>query len=157
MEGKSMNISNSNLMGNYVQGSVGGDVKAHIESTPNSQSSSNTFNNNLHEANVANLANQVSDNAQQQANQHIYGNEQRRTLSDAAKEIQKLLKHLEISHPTATETEKISYIHDETTPGFKRRVIGALQAGSEAAIEEFLDNPYVNVGKAVVKGWVKPE
>jgi hypothetical protein len=28
---------------------------------------------------------------------------------------------------------------------------------SKAAIEEFLDNPYVNVGKAVVKGCIKPE
>jgi len=152
-----MNISNSNLMGNFIQGSVGGSVKAHIEPASESQSNSNTFNNDLREANVANLANQVSDNARQQANQHIHGSEQRRTLAEAAKEIQQLLKQLEVAHPTATEAEKVSYVNDETTPSFKRRVVGALQAGGEAAIEEFLDNPYVNVGKAVVKGWVKPE
>ena len=39
----------------------------------------------------------------------------------------------------------------------KQRCVGALKAGGETAIEEFLDNPYVNVGKAVVKGWMKPE
>lgn len=83
--------------------------------------------------------------------------EQKKTLAEAAAEIQKLLKQLEQSNPTATDFDKIVYVNDETTPSFKRRVVGALQAGGEAAIEEFLDNPYVNVGKAVVKGWIKPE
>jgi len=31
-----------------------------------------------------------------------------------------------------------------------------LQARGESAFEEFLDNRYVNVGKAIVKGWIKP-
>lgn len=82
---------------------------------------------------------------------------QKRTLVGAAFEIQQLLKQLELSNPTATDAEKIEYVNDETTPSFKRRVVGALQASGEAAIEEFLDNPYVNVGKAIVKGWIKPE
>ena len=83
--------------------------------------------------------------------------EQKQTLAKAAEEIQNLLKQLEQTHPNATETDKVAYVNDETTPSFKRRVVGALQAGGEAAIEEFLDNPYVSVGKAVVKGWLKPE
>lgn len=83
--------------------------------------------------------------------------EQKQTLAEAAAEIQQLLKQLEKTNPTATEFEKITYVNDETTPSFKRRVVGALQAGSEAALEEFLDNPYINVGKATVKGWIKPE
>lgn len=83
--------------------------------------------------------------------------EEKKTLAEAATEIQNLLKQLEHTKPGATEAEKIAYINDETTPSFKRRVVGALQAGGEAAIEEFLDNPYINVGKATVKGWMKPE
>jgi hypothetical protein len=83
--------------------------------------------------------------------------EKKQTLSEAAVEIQRLLKQLEQTNPHATEAEKLTYINDETTPSFKRRVVGALQAGGEAAIEEFLDNPYVNVGKAAVKGWIQPE
>lgn len=79
------------------------------------------------------------------------------TLAEAAEEVQQLLEQLEQTNPSATDAEKISYVNDETTPSFKRRVIGALQASGEAAIEEFLDNPYVSVGKAIVKGWVKPE
>lgn len=118
---------------------------------------SETFNNNLSNANIANLANKISDNALQLANQNIYTFERKQMLSEAAAEIQKLLKHLEINNPAASEAEKITYVNDETTPSFKRRVAGALQAGGEAAIEEFLDSAYVNVGKAIVKGWIKPE
>lgn len=90
-------------------------------------------------------------------NNTFFQSEQKQTLSEAATEIQQLLKQLEQTNPTATESEKITYVNDETTLSFKRRVIGALQAGTEAAIEEFLDNSYVNVGKAIVKGWIKPE
>ncbi|GAB4377369.1 MAG: hypothetical protein Kow00121_26610 [Elainellaceae cyanobacterium] len=90
-------------------------------------------------------------------NNTFYQSEQKQTLAEAAREIQQLLQQLEQTNPTATEAQKIAYVNDETTPSFKRRVVGALQAGGEAAIEEFLANPYVNVGKAIVKGWLKPE
>lgn len=80
--------------------------------------------------------------------------EPKQSLAKAAEEIQKLLKQLEASNPNATEVEKIEYVNDETSRGFKRRVVGALQSGGEAAIEEFLDNPYINIGKALVKGWI---
>ena len=84
-------------------------------------------------------------------------NESQRTLAEAAKEIQNLLKKLEQDKPTANETEKIDYINDETSKGFKKRVVAALMGGGETAIEEFLDNPYVNIGKAIVKGWMNLE
>jgi len=34
---------------------------------------------------------------------------------------------------------------------------GDTYTGGETAIEEFLNNPYVNVAKAIIKGWIKPE
>ena len=117
---------------------------------------SENYVNNLQGASVANMANAVKDNARQQANQHFYSSEQRKTLAESASEIQHLIKQLEIANPSATENEKISYVNDETSSNFKRRLVGALKAGGEAAIEEFWDNPYANVGKAVVKGWMKP-
>jgi hypothetical protein len=157
MEGKSVNLSNSSFIGNLIQGTVKGNVETHMKSNSENQSNSGTYNNDLHGANIGNFANQVSDNARQQAIQHNHSSEQKKTLAEAAAEIQQLLKQLESTNPTATEAEKVAYVNDETTRSFKRRVVGALQAGSEAAIEEFLDNPYVNVGKAIVKGWMKPE
>ncbi len=100
---------------------------------------------------------EIKGNAKVAGKMNVYASEQKQTLAEAADEIQKLLQQLEQTNPTATEAEKIAYVNDETSPGFKRRAASALKAGGETAIEEFLDNPYVNVGKAVVKGWMKPE
>jgi len=126
-------------------------------SSSESQSSSESFNNDLRGANVANFANQVSDNARQQANQHIYLSESKKTIAEAAEEIQQLLRQLENTNPTATELEKIAYINDETTPSLKRRAAGALQATGETAIDEFiLENRYLKVAKAAIKGWLQP-
>jgi|GEM_PF-1790060 len=83
--------------------------------------------------------------------------EQRQSLEDAAKEIQKLLKQLELTNPTATEVEKIAYVNDETTPSFKRRVVNALQASGRATIEEFFDNPYTKAAREIVKSWITQE
>ena len=126
-------------------------------SSSESQSSSESFSNDLREANVANFANQVSGNARQQANQHIHLPEPRRTLAEAAEEFQQLLNHLEQTNPTATESEKVAYVNNETTPSFKSRVAGALQASGETAIDEFiLENKYLKVVKSAIKGWLQP-
>ncbi len=80
-----------------------------------------------------------------------------RTLAEAAKEIQDLLKNLEETNPGATEDEKIVYINDKTTHSFKSRVAGALQSSGEAVIDEFvLENKYLKVAKAAIKGWLQP-
>ena len=155
MDRKSVGMNNSSFKGNLVQGNVAGNVE--YKPVSESKSVSETYNNDYRGANIANSANKVSDNARQQANQHIHLTEQKQTLAEAATEIQKILKQLEVTNPTATDAEKIAHVNDKTTSSLKRRVVGALQAGGEAVIEQFLDNPYVNVGKAIVKGWIKPE
>jgi len=79
--------------------------------------------------------------------------ESKQTLAEAAHEIQQLLTQLEQSNPSPTEIEQIAYLTDETTPSFKRRTVNALKSAGQAAIEEFLDNPYVNVAIATIEGW----
>lgn len=128
------------------------DVKAVAEN----KGISETFDNNFDRPNINNFSNKITDNASQQGSQNIYTYEKKQDLAKAASEIQQLLKQLERSNPTATESKQVAYVYDNTTPSFKRRVIGALQAGGEAAIEEFLDNSYVNMVKAIVKGWIEP-
>ncbi|MEG4914920.1 MULTISPECIES: hypothetical protein [unclassified Microcoleus] len=108
-------------------------------------------------SNRGNVANQMTQGASIQVNNILSESEQKQTLAASAKEIQQLLEQLARINPNPTEAEKIEYVHDETTPSFKRRLIAALQASGEAAIEEFLDTRYVIVGKAIVKGWMKPE
>jgi Cdc6-like AAA superfamily ATPase len=83
--------------------------------------------------------------------------EQKRILMQASEEIQNLLKQFEQANPSATEFDKVVYLNDETTPSFKRRVVGALQASGETAIDEFiLENKYLKVAKAAVKDWLQP-
>ena len=81
--------------------------------------------------------------------QHVYSSDQKQSLAEAALEIQELLKQLEQTNPKATENEKIAYVNENATPALKKRAVAVLQAGSEAAIDEFLKNPYVNIGKAI--------
>lgn len=149
MERKSVDMNNSSFQGNLVQGNVDGNV----EYKPVSESKSMSQNSYINHG----QAGAMGENARSDNNKFVQQSEQKQTFADAAKQIQELLKQLEETNPTATEPEKIEYINDETTPSFKRRVVGALLAGGETAIEEFLDHPYVNVGKAIVKGWIKPE
>jgi hypothetical protein len=76
-------------------------------------------------------------------------------LNEAATEIQRLLKQLEETNPTTDEAEKIAYINIATKPGLKQRVIAALRSSGETAIDELvLEDKYLNVGKAVLKGWI---
>lgn len=148
MEPKSVDMNNSSFKGNLVQGNVDGNVE--YKPVSESKSMSETYNNS---GNVG----AMGSNARSDNNTFVQPSEQKQTLAASAKEIQELLKQLEQSNPTATDAEKIAHVNDETTPSFKRRAVGALQAGTESAIEEFLANPYVNVVKEAVKGWMKPE
>jgi len=76
-------------------------------------------------------------------------------LKEAATEIQRLLKQLEETNPTTDEAEKIAYINIATKPRLKQRVIAALRSSGEAVIDELvLEDKYLNVGKAVLKGWI---
>jgi hypothetical protein len=76
-------------------------------------------------------------------------------LTEAATEIQRLLKQLEETNPTTDEAEKIAYINIATKPVLKQRVIAALRSSGENAIDDLvLEDKYINVGKAVLKGWI---
>ncbi|AUT04452.1 hypothetical protein CLI64_21425 [Nostoc sp. CENA543] len=82
--------------------------------------------------------------------------EKKQTLAEAACEIQRLLKQLEETNPAATEPEQIVYVNVATKPDLKQRTIAALKEGGETAIEEFfLENKYLKVGKAIIKGWLQ--
>ena len=89
------------------------------------------------------------------AGQVQYAQQRNLNLAEAAKEIQNLLKQLEQTNPNATENEQITYLNDETSPSFQRKAASALKAAGEAAIDEFLDNPYIKVGKAAIIGWIE--
>ncbi|MEO1403262.1 MAG: hypothetical protein AAFV72_18725 [Cyanobacteria bacterium J06635_1] len=75
------------------------------------------------------------------------------SLADAAAEIQNLLKQLEASNPTATETEQTAFLTAMIPPTRRQRFIGAIQSAGSAALDEI---PYGAVLKALVEGWQNP-
>jgi len=85
--------------------------------------------------------------------QNIYAAPEKQSLAEAAAEIQKLLKQLEQTNPTATEADKKIFVTAAIPVTRRQRAFGALQAGGKTAIAEFLENPYVNVAIAIVEGW----
>lgn len=108
-------------------------------------------------ANIGGIIDTAEDGSNQEINQFNYSSETEQILIQTLEDIQKLIKQFEQNNPDASEEEKIFYVNDNTTPSFKRRVRLALQGAGETALEEFLDNSYVNIGKAAIKGWLNPE
>ncbi|WP_052128706.1 pentapeptide repeat-containing protein [Neosynechococcus sphagnicola] len=107
-------------------------------------------------SNFGNFADTVQAGGKQQNVQHIYASESKQSLAEAAQEIQALLKQLESTNPQATEDQQMAYVNSAIPPTLKQRVVAALKEGGEAAIDEFLlENKYLKVGKAVIKGWVQ--
>lgn len=88
-----------------------------------------------------------------EGDQNIFMSEQKQTLTEAAQEIQQLLKQLEVSNPTATEIEKSEFVTTAIAPNRRQRFLSALNAGGEEIIKELLDNSYVNVAIAILEGW----
>jgi hypothetical protein len=82
--------------------------------------------------------------------------EVKKTIAEAAHEIQSLLKQLEKNNPAATEPEQLAYVQVGTNLDIKKRAIAALKAGGETAIDEFvLENKYLKVVKAIFKAWLQ--
>jgi hypothetical protein len=129
-------------------------------SSSESQANSETFSNNLSGANVANFANQVTDNARQQANQYNYSLEQRQTLAEAAAEIQKLLEQLSQTYSTDTLSERMQLAMEavtriESNPNLMQRLVSSLQAGGVSALEQLLNHPAASFVIAALEDWKK--
>ncbi|GJD23557.1 pentapeptide repeat protein [Rivularia sp. IAM M-261] len=128
-----------------------------IEAT--AMSNSDGFTNNLQGANIANFANQVSDNARQQANQHNYSSETK-SLADAAKEIQMLLEQLSVDYPSDTMKGKYTLAnevirHIDNNPSLSQRIVSAFSAGSVSALGQFLNHPAASFVISALEDWKK--
>ncbi|MGD2183214.1 pentapeptide repeat-containing protein [Lusitaniella coriacea] len=81
----------------------------------------------------------------------------KRSLAEIAEEIQQLLRQLETQNPTATDTEKQTFVTLAIPQNKRQRAVSALKSGSKEILRELLDNPYVNIGIAIIEGWQNPE
>ncbi|MBN3899841.1 MAG: transporter substrate-binding domain-containing protein [Nostoc sp. NOS(2021)] len=117
-------------------------------------SNTNNFDQNNSNITVGNQGTNTNTNTQQFVQ---YTSEQKQDLSQFAKDIQRILEKVEKNQPNATEVEKQKIVSYEISPEQRSRIVRALKAGGEKALEELLDNPYLNVAIAVVKEWQKEE
>lgn len=129
-------------------------------SSSESQSNLETYKNDLRGANVANFANQVTDNARQQANQYNYSLEQKKTFTEAAKEIQELLEQLSQTYSTETVSGRMQLATEAVTriegnADLTQRVLSALQAGGVSALEQLLNHPAASFVIAALDDWEK--
>ncbi|WP_204141823.1 hypothetical protein [Halomicronema sp. CCY15110] len=67
--------------------------------------------------------------------------------------LQAKLAEVKQDNPDVTEAEAQTLLNITTSQPVKKRLVKALIAGGRTAIEEFLDNPYVNVVVAAIEGW----
>jgi uncharacterized protein YjbI with pentapeptide repeats len=89
--------------------------------------------------------------------QHNYAPEQKQTLSEAAAEIQKLLKQLEQTNPSATEADQTAFLTAVIPPTKRARFANALREGGKELLKELMDNIYLNVAIATIEGWQSAE
>ncbi|WP_293094807.1 hypothetical protein [Moorena sp. SIO3I6] len=129
---------NNNVQGDYVQGDKGDTITQTGSSLGVGVSKGTTNIDNLHHLSV---------NTNESKSQ---------SLPQAAAEIQQLLKQLEQTNPTATEAQQEAFVSAAIAPTKKERLINALKEGGQGAIEEFLDNPYLNVAIRIIEGWRNP-
>jgi hypothetical protein len=111
------------------------------------------YTNNNQGANIANFANEVKDNARQQANQNNYA-AQPQSLLAAAKEIEDLLNQISATdttnNPTLIAIQAIKLI--EKNPTLKDRIINAGKEAGFAALDAAVDHPAVKIVTAAIKG-----
>ncbi len=81
---------------------------------------------------------EIKDNAEVTGKKNVYASGQKQTLAEAAGEIQKLLKQLEQTNPTATVEQQQAYIDIAMPKTLKERCVSALKAAGDTAIEEFV-------------------
>jgi hypothetical protein len=107
-------------------------------------------------ANIANFANEVKDNARQQANQHNYAAPSQSLLA-AAKEIKDLLNQISATdttnNPTLIAIKAIESI--EKNPTLKDRIINAGKEAGFAALDAAVDHPAVKIVTAAIKGAIE--
>ncbi|MEL7474654.1 MAG: hypothetical protein AAGJ55_00275, partial [Cyanobacteria bacterium J06555_12] len=80
-----------------------------------------------------------------------------KSLAEVAAEIQALLKQLETTNPSATEIQQKNYVDAVGGHSLTQKAKSALKAGWEESIDQFVENRYVKVIIAILKGWQNPE
>ena len=117
------------------------------------------YSNDLKGATIGNFANEVTDNARQQANQHNYA-AQKQNLAEAAQDIKALINQLSTDYDTATPSGKrkltdkvLETLEGNTT--IQSRALNALKEAGKTAFETAIDHPIAKVLVAGLEGYLE--
>lgn len=101
---------------------------------------------------IGNFADHVQGN-------QIYTPEQRKTLSEAAAEIQQLFSQLAATNHTSSDIDIVDAVHQEIkrNPTLKARLVNALQSGGLEALKAIFNHPVFSIQAETVKGWLEAE
>nr|WP_322713804.1 hypothetical protein [Nostoc sp. ChiSLP03a]MDZ8214959.1 hypothetical protein [Nostoc sp. ChiSLP03a] len=114
--------------------------------------------NNFDQKNSNNTIGNQGTNTNTNTQQFVqYTSDKEQNLSQFAKDIQRILEKLDKNKPNSTQTEKQNIVSYEIPLEQRSKIVRAFKAGGEKALEELLDNPYLNIAIAVVKEWQKEE
>jgi formylmethanofuran dehydrogenase subunit C len=84
----------------------------------------------------------------------VTNNSQDLERKELATEIVKLIEELQEELLAEDEAGQIAIIDKKITPTLKTRIIAAVKAFGESCLDEFiLENKYLKVVKALIKGW----
>lgn len=85
---------------------------------------------------------------------NTYNSHERRSLAEAAIEIQQLLDQLARTYPVETEDDKIIAVKDiQQKPQLQGKIINALEKGGKKAMEKLVDHPAAAIAIAVYEGF----
>ena len=109
---------------------------------------------------VPNFANEVEDNARQQANQHNHP-ATKQNLSEAVREIKAIFAELDQQYDKTTPSGNAMITAKaveaiESKPTLKQRLLNAAKEGGIATIEVAVDHPAIKPVVAAFKGFTNP-
>lgn len=77
-------------------------------------------------------------------------------LQDNIDQILQLLVGIDERYPQSSIEDKIRCVNEDIQPITKKKIISAINSGGESILDKFvINNNYIHVIKAVIKGWLK--
>ncbi len=119
----------------------------------------NSTTSNLQGANIGSFANEVTDDARQQANQHK-ASAGHQNLAEAVAELRAIFAKLDKSYDKNTPIGRSMIMAKtveaiEAKPTLRKRIAIAIKEGTAATIEVAVDHPSVKSVIATIKGFIE--
>ncbi|NEO81000.1 MAG: hypothetical protein F6J99_34220 [Moorea sp. SIO4G3] len=109
---------------------------------------------------IQNMSGGTMYGGMQASQENVVSSQQQQSLTEAAEEIQALLKQLEKSYSTEATTGKMALATEviqriDSNPTLTAKILSALQVGSVKALEQSLNHPAASFVIGALEDWQK--